>query len=62
VNDSYHLSELEAKHPELEFIYDQDLSLVGISETREEKVAEEVPAEGAAVAATPAKAPAGKKD
>ncbi len=59
LNGSYHLSELETKYPDLEFIYDQDLSLLGVTETREEK--KEEAAEGAVGAPAAAAAPAAAK-
>lgn len=50
IGDSAHLSELEKQYSDLEFIYDNDLSLLMISETREEKAADDAPATDAAAA------------
>ncbi len=68
---SLHLSEVEKAFPNLEFIYENDYSLLTVSEVREEKVeaapaadaaAGAAPAAGAAAApAADAKAPAAKK-
>ncbi|MEO5667821.1 MAG: 50S ribosomal protein L25 [Bdellovibrionota bacterium] len=55
LNDSIHLSEVEKLFPNLEFIYENDYSLVTISEIREEKAAVVDPAAAAvAVAGAPA--------
>lgn len=59
LNDSIHLSEVEKLFPNLEFIYENDYSLVTISEIREEKAAAVDPAAAAAAAAAPGAAAAG---
>lgn len=59
LNDSIHLSEVEKLFPNLEFIYENDYSLVTISEIREEKAAAVDPAAAAAAAAPGAPAAAG---
>ena len=59
INESYHLSTLEKLYPDLEFIYEKDLSLLGVSETREEKTAAETAQEAAAAAGTAAPAAEG---
>jgi large subunit ribosomal protein L25 len=60
LNGSIHVSEIEKKFPNIEFIYENDYSLVTISEVREEKAAEPVAAAAGAAAAGAAPAAGAK--
>jgi large subunit ribosomal protein L25 len=63
LNDGLSVSQLEEKYPNLEFIYENDFTLVSIVEVAEEKAAPVVAATDAAAApAADAKAPAAKKE